>query len=607
MRIERLSSRWLPGFHFAADAFAWGFGIVLAWWLRYDFSTEVLRPLDMLALCVLSWIALVVFGLSVGLYRRQWRYGSFDESVALAITVFLTGLTSFLAVNVLDFGSAPRSVPVVATALALATSVAGRSVWRMWRARRLVPVDAEPIVIVGAGEAGVQILRALLGQRDAPFRPVAFVDDDPQKRRLRLQGVGVKGDVDDLADVARSVSATTVLLAIPSADLVLRRRIAEITGDAGLRLLTMPPVHLMMSEPSLADIRPISEEDLLGRPPSDIDTSAVRAFIEGKRVLVTGAGGSIGGELCRQLAPYRPAALIMLDRDESGLHSTQLSIDGRALLDDPNLVLADLRDEARVIEVFDTMRPDVVFHAAALKHLPLLERHPEEAWKSNVVVTQCLIDVARAHGVRRFVNISTDKAADPTSVLGWSKRIAERLTAGAAASGAGNFLSVRFGNVLGSRGSVLTAFSGQAARGGPIIVTHPDVTRYFMTIEEAARLTIYAAAIGSPGDVLVLDMGEPVKIADVARRFAQRANPPLAIELSGLRPGEKLHEVLLAADEPDERPHHRLISEVAVPPLDWAECDEHASRLRGSSGSLTAGSFAELATMGIARPAVVAG
>jgi FlaA1/EpsC-like NDP-sugar epimerase len=257
----------------------------------------------------------------------------------------------------------------------------------------------------------------------------------------------------------------------------------------------------------------------------------------------------------------------MLDRDESGLHGTQLSIEGRAMLDDDGLILADIRDAARVDEVFAWARPEVVFHAAALKHLPLLEMHPDEAWKTNVRGTLNVLNAARAHGTARFVNVSTDKAANPTSVLGWTKRITERLTANASEQGPTECVSVRFGNVLGSNGSVLKAFEQQAAQGLKITVTHPDITRFFMTIEEASRLVIYAGAIGDPGEVLILDMGEPVRIMDVAERFAAQHDPPLEIVITGLRPNEKLHEDLISADEHGDCKVHKLITHVTVPGL----------------------------------------
>jgi FlaA1/EpsC-like NDP-sugar epimerase len=259
----------------------------------------------------------------------------------------------------------------------------------------------------------------------------------------------------------------------------------------------------------------------------------------------------------------------MLDRDESGLHATQLSIEGKALLDSPSLLLADIRDRDRLFGIFAQFRPEVVFHAAALKHLTLLEQNPAEGWKTNVVGTRNVLEASEAVGVPRFVNVSTDKAADPCSVLGYTKRLGERMTADVAARTGLAYASVRFGNVLGSRGSMLGTFQAQVEAGGPITVTDPDVTRYFMTVQESVALTIQAGALADPGQVLVLDMGEPVRIADVARRLAETAVPPVSIIYTGLRPGEKKREVLLGAGEQDERPRHPLISQVAVPPLSF--------------------------------------
>lgn len=568
--------RWLPFIHFGADATSMVAALVAAWWLRYDFSfgyeSAAAFIFDLLLVCATSVALLGAVGFLTGLYRRQWRYGSFDESIALAATISITGAVMTLSVVVFDFGFTPRTVPAIATAFALFFSITGRSVWRLWRTRSLIPVSGEPIVVVGAGDAGAHMVRQLLLDRGGKHLPVALVDDDPNKSRLRIQGVPVRGAIADLGAVAAQSEARTVLVAIPSASLVLLRRIAALAADNDLQVLTLPRLDQMLEEPDLDDIRPITEEDLLGRPQSKIDASVISAYVTGRRVLVTGAGGSIGSELCRQLASFNPAALVMVDRDESGLHTTQLSIAGRALLDDPNLVLADLREAETIRSIFEEHRPEVVFHAAALKHLPLLESHPGEAWKSNVVMTHEVLAAATRVGVDVFVNISTDKAADPTSVLGYSKRIAERLTADEDERGSGRYVSVRFGNVLGSRGSVLTAFAAQAAAGGPLTVTDREVTRYFMTIEEAVQLSIFAGAIGRGGDVMVLDMGEPVRIMDVARRFAQRRTPPLPIEVTGLRRGEKLHEVLFGAGEDAHERLHELIHAVDVPPLQWSAC-----------------------------------
>ena len=290
---------------------------------------------------------------------------------------------------------------------------------------------------------------------------------------------------------------------------------------------------------SLEDVRDVDIADILGRHQVETDLVGIADYVTGKRVLVTGAGGSIGSELARQVHGFGPSELILLDRDESGLHGVQLSIYGQGLLDTPDMVLADIRDEQTVAKVFARHRPEVVFHAAALKHLPMLEQYPDEGWKTNVLGTRNVLRAARANGCRRFVNVSTDKAADPTSVLGWTKRTAEQLTAWYAKGTTGTYLSVRFGNVLGSRGSMLHTFTSQIRSGGPVTVTHPDITRYFMTIPEACELVIQAGAVGAAGEVLVLDMGEPVSILGVAQRLIAQSGKRIEIVFTGLRPGRE--------------------------------------------------------------------
>jgi FlaA1/EpsC-like NDP-sugar epimerase len=572
-RIDR-SGRRSPLYHLAVDAFVWVIALPITALLRFDFewASVSVSGTAIAGAVAITWQG--SFGYMVGLYDRRWRYGSFDEVRALATTVLLTGGLLTAIAFMLRTADIPRSVPVLATGFTMTGTIAMRSVWRLYKDKRNRPHEALPIVMIGAGEGSYQISRALLTDSSSSYEPVALLDDDPNKRNLRFQSLRVEGTLDDLQAVAHRHHARHVLMAIPSADSRLIARMAEVANLNGLTFLVLPPPAEMLGIVATTDIRSLTPADLLGRLPAEIDTHAVAHSIAGKRVLVTGAGGSIGSELCRQLHALAPSALIMLDRDESGLHAVQLSISGHGLLDDPNLVLADIRDRDRVYEVFRTYRPEVVFHAAALKHLPLLQSHPMEGWQTNVVGTENVLDAATAVGVQRLLNISTDKAANPTSVLGWTKRITERLTANqAAVARYGSYISVRFGNVLGSRGSVLEAFSAQSSNGGPITVTHPEVARYFMTVEEAVRLTIYAAAIGSSGEALVLDMGAPVKILDVARRFAQVADPPLPIVFTGLRPGEKLREDRLATDETDDRRVHPLISHVAVPPLALSEAE----------------------------------
>ncbi|NLC99122.1 MAG: polysaccharide biosynthesis protein, partial [Actinomycetales bacterium] len=419
---------------------------------------------------------------------------------------------------------------------------------------------------IGAGDGGRDLVRSMHGDPMRAWDPVAFLDDDPLKRHFRFQGVTVQGGSDDLESVAEKLGVTSVVIAMPSISSSVIRRINDAAIHAGLDVKVLPGVNDILGNVTIEQVRDIEPADLLGRHQISTDLDAIADYLRDKTVLVTGAGGSIGSELCRQIRRFAPARLAMLDRDESALHALALSMDGRADLESPDMVLADIRDRDRMLEVFTSVQPDVVFHAAALKHVNMLEHQPGEAFKTNVLGTQNVLDAAVAAHVSRFVNISTDKAASPENALGYSKRLAEGLTAGVGHSAEGTYLSVRFGNVLGTRGSVLTTFQAQIDRGGPITVTHPDVTRFFMTVGEAVQLVIQAAAIGRDGEALVLDMGEPVKIDDVARQMIQQSRRSIEIVYTGLKPGEKLHEVLFASAEADERPFHSLVSHVDVPP-----------------------------------------
>ncbi len=543
--------------------------VLLAGTLRYDFAIPQRRVSPMVTFAIGAAVVFVVCGAVRGLYAGRWSFGSFEEVWALVTSITVVTVI-MLGVSLLIDRKVPLSVPVIASAIVLCLSSGVRYLWRLVYERRLRPAGdvLEPLVVIGGGEAGNQIITAMLRNPSGRYLPVAVIDDDPEKRNLRIRGVPVSGTRADLGKVAARHEAKVALLAVPAADSNLIRTFADLAHDAGMRLLVLPSSsELYGAQLSATDIRPVTHADLLGRHEVDTDVDSIAGYVTGKRVLVTGAGGSIGSELSRQLYRFAPASLVLLERDESALHAVQLSIEGRALLDSRNLVVCDIRDEDRVNQVFEEHRPEVVFHAAALKHLPLLEMHPSEALKTNVWGTHTLVQAALANGVERFVNISTDKAADPCSVLGYTKRLAERVTADASNRNGGTYLSVRFGNVLGSRGSVLTAFAKQIEAGGPVTVTSPDVTRYFMTVEEAVQLVIQAGAVGKPGEALVLDMGEPVKIDDVARRLIAESERPIDIVYTGLRDGEKMHEVLMGADEVGESPEHPRIHHVKVPPL----------------------------------------
>ncbi len=552
------------------DALCWIIAVISTAWIRYqyDFESTFTMSIESAALAAVAIHLLV--GTLFGPYLVSHVRGSFDEVRGVARSALVTGLVLMCWVLVFSPPGVPRSVPAFGGAIALILMMAARFVVRASRERSRARRKAESRVLVfGAGVAGRRLVQSMLLDDQSPFRPVAFIDDDKGKRKLRIEGVPVRGGRRDIASVAARYEATHLAVAIPEADAALLREVNEIAEDADLVVKVLPTVSEMLStRPESQDLRDINLEDLLGRRPVELDQDAIADQVNGKVVLVTGAGGSIGSELCRQIALFSPGRLLLLDRDESALHAAQLSLTGRGLLEGEDLLLADIRDAKSLRTLFDTHRPDVVFHAAALKHLSLLERFPEEAWQTNVMGTLNVLEAAARSGVGTFVNISTDKAASPTSVLGYSKRMAERLTADFARTQPGRYVSVRFGNVLGSRGSVIPAFTEQIRRGGPVTVTHPDVERYFMLIPEACQLVLESAAIGSDGEAMVLNMGEPVKIVEVATTLiAMSGRTDIDVVYTGLRPGEKISEVLFHHGDEHRATAHPLVSSVDIPVL----------------------------------------
>ena len=552
------------------DAIAWACGLLAAAGITRDMTGA---PPGMVAI---SRMALTVCLLSAGsgvlanLYRGRYLRGSLDEVMRVVMSASAMVLLLVLVFPVLVSGQrAALRTAVGSVFFAVPAMLGGRYALFAARERSRTPASAVVDVIVfGAGDAGSLLIRRLSREPDSAYRPVAILDDDPAKRRLRIQGIPVLGDRTRMAEAAAHTGAAVLVIAIARASGSAIRDLTAQAERCGLTPKVVPSMTELINGSARIDgVRDPRISDLLGRRPVRTDVATIVGYFTGKRVLVTGAGGSIGSELCRQLHRSGPAELIMLDRDESALHAVQLDLHGRALLDSDETALADIRDADRVREIFGQFRPQIVFHAAALKHLPLLEHCPAEAVKSNILGTRTVLEAAAACGVESFVNISTDKAANPVSVLGYSKRVAERLTAYMGGQADGSYLSVRFGNVLGSRGSVLTALSAQVESGGPVTVTHPEVTRYFMTADEAVQLVLQAATIGRDGEVLVLDMGEPVRIADLARRLAARSTSPVEIVFTGLRPGEKLAEDLLGPGEADHRPYHPLIWHTPVTPL----------------------------------------
>ncbi|MFE9655047.1 polysaccharide biosynthesis protein [Micromonospora sp. NPDC006431] len=572
------------------DTAAWCGGFLGAAWTRYEFELTAVRGVRVLTValgCAALYAVLTL--LRFRMYGRH-PIGSAGEARGLAGRAAIAALATLACLLLPPWTErpTPATTPLLGGAVALVLMAAGRAAWRARQERHRRPVRAaERCLVYGVDAASERLVRVLLGDPQGRYRPVGLLDDDPANRGLRLEGLRVLGGREQIAPAVRATRAGTVIFSMSGSDAALLRDVRARTLQAGAAFKVLPPVRELLDRPvAVTDVRDMQLTDLLGRAQRVAELTLERSGLAGRRILVTGAGGSIGSELCRQIARCEPGELMMLDRDESALHALQMSLHGRALLDGPELILADIRDAEGIARIIADRQPDVVFHAAALKHLTMLQRHPGEAIKTNVWGTLNVLEACR--DIAEFVNISTDKAANPTSVLGYSKRITERLTAHFADQLGGAYLSVRFGNVLSSRGSVLTAFQAQIRAGVPITVTHPEVTRYFMTVQEAVHLVLQAATIGRGGEALVLDMGEPVRIADVARRLAAEADHPVDIVYTGLRPGEKLHEHLFGADEADSRPLHPLISHVAVPSLapeevrgldPYADPDELVKRL----------------------------
>ncbi|NNC74543.1 MAG: polysaccharide biosynthesis protein [Acidimicrobiia bacterium] len=559
----------------AADAVFWVAVLTIAVWARHGFVWDRVNTSGLAALALVAVAAHLSIGYFSGLYLGRFRFGSFEETGAFAGVVAVTaGILVIVNLAAADPNLVPSSAVVAGASYQVILGLALRYGLRLLRqVQRLSHHPREHrAVIFGAGDAGSQVARVLMEDPNSDVQPVAFLDDDTSKDRLEVQGLRVVGGRSAIEEVARRFDADVLIVAMPSASAEQVNKVAEIAQSAGMSVRILPPVAELLATGGVrvADIREFTLSDFLGRPEVETDVESIAGYLTGRRVLVTGAGGSIGSVLTQMIARYEPSELIMLDRDESALHGLQLELEGRALLDTPNLVLADIRDYEAMRRVFTERRPDVVFHAAALKHLTMLERFPSEAVKTNVLGTRNVLRAALEADVARFVNVSTDKAADPTSMLGATKRIAEMLTAGCAAVDSNVYMSVRFGNVLGSRGSVIPTLRRQIENGGPLTITHPEVTRYFMTIEEAVQLVIDDGIHVRDGEVMVIDMGTPVKIVELARRLALEMGygTEIPIEFTGLRPGEKLHEVLSApAEEPLRRPH-QLITSYPVAPMD---------------------------------------
>ena len=614
MRLNRLSTRaatWnrarYPAPLLVADLLAFGAGFFLGGLGRIGIGDVELDWASIIVLGAIAAIGFLVAGFALHLYRARFLVGSFDEVIALAGAWTAAGLVAAV-VNGLAFQPrVPLSVFGLGMLLSAAGMLATRAAWRLnERAAKRPDADGRTrVVVFGAGEGAELVVRSMLSDPTSQYVPIAILDDDAHQQNRSIEGVRVCGFREQISDFADKADA--LLIAIPSAGSPLITQLSQLAEDAGLDVMVLPSTTELIGSLVTHDtVRALDISDLLGRDEVQIDDAQVSAYLTGRTVLVTGAGGSIGSELCRQILWYEPERLVMVDRDETALQGVQLSIDGHGLLDNDNLVLADIRDRDGVFAVFDRFQPDIVFHAAALKHLPMLESHPREALLTNVLGTKNVLDAASAVGVDRFVNVSTDKAANPISILGHTKRIAEALTVETGFEAPGHYVSVRFGNVLGSRGSVLPLFEAQIDAGEPLRITDPQVTRYFMSIPEASRLVLQAGAIGKTGETMVLDMGEPVKIIDLAHRLLKHRKADVDLEITGLRTNEKLHEELGHEGETmTSREHPRIWHTEAVASamrehldsLDGLDDDALRARLAALTGAQADGETSLLSSL----------
>jgi FlaA1/EpsC-like NDP-sugar epimerase len=565
----------------------------LSFFVRFDNDTPIYyrRYEDWDVIGLVVGIMLPVF-IACGFYNRWWRYVSTRDMWDAVRGVVIAVIAAFLVFTILDFHPAkvPRGIWIVDALLLLAFVTGSRLLARTLIERpsagSLVARGKE-VIVVGAGDAAQLIVREMLRNPGLGYTPIGLVDDDPRKKNVRLHGIRVLGTIDELRQLLPERRPDELLIAIPSAPGEVRERIVDVARSEGVPVKTLPGLpDLIAGDFNLAgQLRPVEVEDLLGREPVEVDIDSIAGYVKEEVVLVTGAGGSIGAELCRQIAQVGPTRLVLVDNGEPGLFEIE-----RQLVDERGFrataaVLADAGNQTKMRQVFEKYRPGVVFHAAAYKHVPLMEANPLEAVRNNTLVTRTVADVAVEFGAKRFVLVSTDKAVNAKTVMGQSKALCEWIVEawGHRSDTGTRFCGVRFGNVLGSSGSVIPIFRRQMARGGPLTVTHPEMTRYFMTIPEAVQLVIQAGAIGGRGRVYVLDMGEPVRIVDLAETMIELSGKEpgrdVAIEFVGARPGEKLHEELWSADETMGPTEHEAIMLVTRPPIDAEWLEDELDRL----------------------------
>jgi FlaA1/EpsC-like NDP-sugar epimerase len=552
-----------------------------AYWLRFNLGpipTEYLYPaFQNLAVVVLvQAIAFHYFGL----YRGVWRFASLPDLIRIVRAVLVGVLFFAVAIFFISrMQGVPRSVFVLYGILLVALLGSSRMMVRWSKERRLYRGESNRVLIVGAGKAGEMLVRDLLRTRDELYAPVGFVDDSIRKQGREIHGIRVLGTCHEMIGLVERLDVNLIVLALPSANPSQMRRLVGLCENTGVPFRTLPPIDSLMSgQVTLNQLREVSIDDLLGREPVALDWQAIETELRGKKVLVTGAGGSIGSELCRQIARLRPAHLILLDSGEFNLYSIEMELTKKFPRLPISRCLNDVVDRPAVEKVFAESRPEIVFHAAAYKHVPMLEDQVREAARNNVLGTRTMAEVADRFGCETFVMISTDKAVNPANVMGTSKRAAEIFCQNLNKRSQTRFVTVRFGNVLGSAGSVVPLFKQQIEAGGPVTVTHREITRYFMTIPEACQLILQASVMGDGGEIFVLDMGEPIKIAYLAEQMIRLSGKvpgeDIDIAYTGLRPGEKLYEELFHEKEALQSTHHEKILLARHREFDWQRLTE---------------------------------
>lgn len=548
------------------DIICISFALVAAIWLKFDkLDPEHIHYLLMMIpmlipVCIISfWV--------MGLYNRTLRFTSIPDMVAVFTAVTCCSMLKLASIFFLESFPSLSAVFIIDWMLSLiligASRIAPRILLNM---AELTPIrnwlfnksneSTKRVLIVGAGQAGETVLREIKRNLNLPINVVGMVDDDVSKRGQIIHGCPVLGNCDQMTEIVRNSRIDEIIIAIPSTSGNELRRIVKLCQNSKARFKTLPGLQdLIRGKLVGLQLRDIAIEDLLRRPPAEINLAEIAAYITGKTVLVTGAGGSIGSEICRQILPFQPSILLLLGHGENSIYGSEQQLRKSKDLGNTLLIpiIADIQDKAKIDQIFKAHNPKIIFHAAAHKHVPMMEINPEEAIKNNVVGTRNLVEAAHENEAERFVMISTDKAVNPTSVMGATKRVAEKILKGFAKRSSTRFVAVRFGNVLGSRGSVIPLFKKQIEDGGPITITHPKMIRYFMTIPEASKLVIQAGSYGKGGEVFILDMGDPVRIVDLAedliRLSGLEVGKDIEIRFTGIRPGEKLFEELLTASE----------------------------------------------------------